>query len=90
VELYKNRVKSYEIIEFMPKRLFQFYVRYYWEGNIDFRIINDDVNVSWAAPKSDPRINHVSMLGRLKELVNNGFSNRHEEANKFRSGSHLK
>lgn len=57
---------------------------------MDFRIINDDVKVSWAATKSDPRINDVSILERLNELVNNGFSNRHEEAEKFRSGSHLK
>lgn len=74
VELYEDRVKSYMTTELMPKRPFQFHVRYYWEGKIDFKIINDDVDASWAAPKSDPRINHISMLGRLKGLVYNGLA----------------
>ena len=90
MELYENRVRSYMISEFMPKRPFQIHVRYYWEGKIGFKIINDDADVSLAAPNPDPRINNVSMLRRIKELANNGFSNRYEEANKFCIGCHLK
>jgi uncharacterized protein YbaR (Trm112 family) len=49
VELYEDRVKPFLTQELIPKRPFSFHVRYYWDDNIDFTIVNPDVDASWLA-----------------------------------------
>ena len=49
VELYEHRVKPFLTRELIPKRPFAFHVRYYWNENIDFSVVNPDTDASWAA-----------------------------------------
>ncbi|MBI4964987.1 MAG: methyltransferase domain-containing protein [Desulfomonile tiedjei] len=52
VELYEHRAKAVIARETMPRRPFEFHVRYYWEDAIDFTVINPEVNCEWPAPES--------------------------------------
>lgn len=49
VELYEHRVKPFLTRELIPKRPFAFHVRYYWQGAIDYSVVNPDTDASWAA-----------------------------------------
>lgn len=47
VELYENRAKPLMTGELIPRHPFDFHVRYYWHGKIDFTVINPDDDASW-------------------------------------------
>lgn len=50
VELYEYRAKQPVTRELIPKRPFAFHVRYLWEGNIAFEVVNPETNSSWSSP----------------------------------------
>jgi uncharacterized protein YbaR (Trm112 family)/SAM-dependent methyltransferase len=50
VELYEDRVKLLLTKDLMPRRPFDFHVRYYWSGQIKYQIHNAEVDLSWIPP----------------------------------------
>jgi uncharacterized protein YbaR (Trm112 family) len=50
VELYEDRVKLLLTKDLMPRRPFDFHVRYYWSGQIKYQIQNPKVDLSWSPP----------------------------------------
>lgn len=50
VELYEDRVKLLLTKDLMPRRPFDFHVRYYWSDLIKYQIQNPKVDLSWAPP----------------------------------------
>lgn len=50
-ELYSDRVKPYIAGELIPSHPFAFHVRYYWQDQIDFIVINPEVDATWQPPK---------------------------------------
>lgn len=53
VELYENRAKYVFTSKVIRKFPFRFHVRYYWDENIEFDIINPEVNLDWAVPEGN-------------------------------------
>ncbi len=56
VELYEDRVKLLITKDLMPRRPFDFHVRYYWSGKIKYQIQNPKADLSWSPPPSDRAI----------------------------------
>ena len=71
VELYENKVKPFLTAELIPKHPFAFHVRYYWENNIDFIVVNPGVDAAWEAKLDDrqyvPEIKNLR--GRISGLL---------------------
>jgi uncharacterized protein YbaR (Trm112 family) len=74
VELYEARVKKVLTQETMRRHPFDFHVRYYWEGKIDFEILNPQVDANWTAPPSrrknliTPRLRQVIVKLLMKTI----------------------
>lgn len=47
VELYSDRAKPYIAGKLIPAHPFAFHVRYYWKENIDFVVLNPEVDAAW-------------------------------------------
>ena len=81
VELYEDRVKLLLTKDLMPRRPFDFHVRYYWLAQIKYQIKNPEVDLSWTAP-SDRAITTLETsrpkVGQLRDqlvtLTRNLFS----------------
>jgi hypothetical protein len=71
VELYENRVKKYLTDWLIPKRPFQFHVRYHWVSEIKYVIKNTEVDANWEAPESRNTHANQSLTKRLKEVIRN-------------------
>ncbi len=52
VELYEHSAKRLIAHQIFPRRPFEFHVRYYWQGSIDFTVLNPEETCDWAAPQS--------------------------------------
>jgi SAM-dependent methyltransferase len=52
LELYEDRAKRRVTRELMPRRPFDFHVRYYWSERIDFDVLNPSVDAGWQALQS--------------------------------------
>jgi len=52
VELYEQRAGSIIADEAIARHPFEFHVRYYWQGSIDYVLVNPEVDASWQAPFS--------------------------------------
>lgn len=50
VELFESRAKKWISGETIPYHPFDFHVRYYWRGSIDFTVLNPEVSADWNAP----------------------------------------
>jgi SAM-dependent methyltransferase len=64
VELYEDRAKLLLTTDLIPRRPFDFHVRYYWSGQIEYQIQNPKVDLSWAPPTD--RTITVQKLSRPK------------------------
>lgn len=53
VELYEDRVKNVMTRDLIPRRPFEFHVRYYWSNKIAYQILNPEIDASWPAPLGD-------------------------------------
>jgi len=73
VELYEDRVKSHLTKILVPKRPFEFHVRYYWADDIKYFITNPDVNSTWPPPQSIASYPRVGVFAALKMSVRNIF-----------------
>jgi SAM-dependent methyltransferase len=52
VDLYEDRVKVHLTKILVPQRPFEFHVRYYWSGEIQYLISNPEVDATWEPPHS--------------------------------------
>lgn len=52
-ELYEPRAKVLFTGEVIPSRPFFFHVRHYWQDQIEFDVVNPEVDSSWDAPGAD-------------------------------------
>jgi uncharacterized protein YbaR (Trm112 family) len=50
VDLYERKLKDPQFIRFIQKHPEPFYMRFYWQGSIDYQILNPEVDISWAIP----------------------------------------
>lgn len=74
VELYEDRAKAYMTRELFVGHPFAFHVRYYWQGNIDYIVVNPEVDTTWVAevtdaPKFDTRLLGSSLRERVQGFV---------------------
>lgn len=74
VALYEHRVKPFLTRELIPKRPFAFHVRYYWNGKIDYTVVNPDTDASWVAESdtTSPNVPVVSIKARVQRFVLDG------------------
>lgn len=68
-ELYEDRAKNHIALELIPKRPFAFHTRYYWEGHIDFKVLNPEVDASWPAVASGHEPPPLGCVDRLRGRV---------------------
>ena len=71
VELYENRVKEQLTKKLIPRRPFEFHVRYYWYGKVNYIVTNPDVDTNWIAPENDREYVRGSTLGQVKQILRN-------------------
>lgn len=85
VELYENRVKPLMTSELIPRHPFDFHVRYYWHGKIDYSVINPGDDASWkynetstSAGSSSGLKSKIknSVLTMLRTLLSQGLRNK--------------
>jgi len=69
VELYEDRVKQHLTTELMPKRPFDFHVRYYWKDTIAYEVVNPDATVDWCPPSSSTPKQPRSFISKVKERI---------------------
>lgn len=74
VELYEDRAKAYATSELFVGHPFAFHVRYYWQGKIDYVVVNPEVDADWVAqvtdaPKFDPTLLASSLRQRVQGAV---------------------
>lgn len=64
VELYSDRAKLYIAGMLIPAHPFAFHVRYYWNNNINFVVINPEVDADWQPPAPDVQTSTPCVVGR--------------------------
>jgi SAM-dependent methyltransferase len=69
VELYEERAKNLIAGSVIPSNPFTFHTRYYWTDKISYRIVNPEVDASWAPPSmthtTQMQMSWRAKLGRL-------------------------
>ena len=69
VELYEDKAKDLIAGSVIPSNPFLFHTRYYWTDEINFRIINPDVDSSWTPPEFEKTTNlQMSLRAKLGRL----------------------
>lgn len=70
VELYEARAKSVLTESTFRKNPFDFHVRYYWKGQIDYQVLNTEVDAAWPEPESGvgPGIK-FGIVGKIKQAL---------------------
>jgi SAM-dependent methyltransferase len=70
-KIFKNSADAILSKELISKRPFHFHVRYYWKDSIDFKILNPEVDISWAQPQSTVGMGagDKRLIARVKQLV---------------------
>lgn len=71
VALYEDRVKPFLTRILVPKRPFEFHVRYYWKDQINYHITNPDVDVTWQAPENDRAYGNGGIVASIKTAIRN-------------------
>lgn len=86
VELYEKQVKNILTQKTMRLHPFEFHVRYYWEDEIDYLVLNPEVDVNWVGPESTrfvpviPKFRHRLSQAALK-LIRVIFSQNRRNSN---------
>ena len=52
VELYEDRAKRYVTRDLFARHPFAFHVRFYWQGSIDYVLVNPETDAGWVASES--------------------------------------
>lgn len=71
VELYSDRAKRYIAGALIPNHPFAFHVRYYWDEEIDFSVVNPEVDISWRAEEQQQRVNTNSNGLKIRQKIQN-------------------
>ncbi len=78
VDMYEHKVKDGEFLKYLKTHPAPFYMRFYWQDNIDFEIRNPEIDAAWMLPSgiSTPGQKSVFMRlrGRLTMLLRSMFS----------------
>ena len=69
-ELYEHYAKRFIAYELIPQRPFAFNVRYYWEGTIQYGILNPEVDADWPIVEKPA---HESEQPCLKARINSAI-----------------
>ena len=69
IELYEDRVKPKLTGDLIPRHPFDFHVRYYWENEISYLIINPDADAGWTAPVIERAPPAMTMVGRMRQIM---------------------
>jgi len=69
IELYEDRVKPVLTGYLIPRHPFEFHVRYYWENEISYVIVNPDTDAGWTAPVVVRAAPAMSMVGRIRQVT---------------------
>lgn len=69
VELYEDRVKSILTSDLIPRHPFEFHVRFYWENEISYIVLNPDVNAGWDAPVIERAVPSMNMFNRFRQRI---------------------
>ena len=84
VELYEQFAKPAVAGRLIPAQPFLFHIRYYWQGTIDFVVINPEQDAGWPAPENEDKEasalsfrSHVSgfMLKLIRTTLSQGTRN---------------
>lgn len=69
VRLYEDKVKTVLARHLIPRHPFEFHIRFYWENEISYVIVNPDTDASWTAPvivRTEPA---MTMVGRIRQIT---------------------
>ena len=69
IELYEDRVKTVLTGDLIPRYPFEFHVRYYWEKEISYVIVNPDTDAEWPAPVIVRDAPAMSMGHRIRNIT---------------------
>lgn len=69
IELYEDRVKRVLTGDLIPRHPFEFHVRYYWENEISYVIVNPDTDAEWPAPVNLRDAPAMSIGGRIRQIT---------------------
>lgn len=69
IGLYEDRVKPVLTGDLIPRHPFEFHVRYYWENEISYVIVNPDTDAGWAAPVIVRPAPVMTMVGRIRQIT---------------------
>jgi len=69
VELYSDRAKPYIAGNLIPSHPFAFHVRYYWNEQINFMVLNPEVDASWQHPADQVERTKVSSDGIKQKIL---------------------
>lgn len=75
VDLYENRVKNVFTSKIIRKFPFDFHVRYYWDKNIEFDVVNPEVDLDWAVPEGNNYPVRIGKIDAAKERIRDLFRN---------------
>lgn len=77
VEMYERKMKDSRFLRFLSQHPGPFYVRYYWEDRIDYRVLNPEVDANWPLPivqEGSYKDQHGKIRLFLLQLVRGLFS----------------
>jgi SAM-dependent methyltransferase len=69
VELYEDRVKPVLTRHLVPRHPFEFHVRYYWENQIAYRVVNPEVDAGWPSPAVASTNAAASIGARMRHVA---------------------
>jgi len=69
IDLYEDRVKPVLTGDLIPRHPFEFHVRYYWENEISYVIVNLDTDAGWTAPVVARAAPAMTMVGRIRQIT---------------------
>lgn len=73
VELYEHQTKPVVTKEFIPRFPEQFHVRFYWEENIKFSIVNSNDDANWTPVFHDNVASHQNLFNwkaKVRAMIN--------------------
>lgn len=80
VDLYENQLKCEQFLKFTSSCPGPFYVRYYWDHSISYKVENPDVDAAWPLPDVEYPKTKVGLRYNVVSLVRSLFSQRRRNA----------
>ncbi len=70
VDMYERKVKDDQFINYLKKHPAPFYMRFYWQDNIDYEIRNPEIDANWPLPSGISGASvHNSLSMRLRNRL---------------------